>query len=398
MPRIITLLLGACLVLTTAALPASERQRGPSISDEQREAFQRLAPGVEITPELIELMQEITYNPDMSVDQRLRAISRLAGLDQLPEDQRMAVTICIWDIAGRAGPVFTIAEEQRVRAAQYGLNINMVPYTNEGVMVEELLSGRCDAALMTGLRARQFNKFTGTVDAIGAVPTDDHMRTLLQVLAHPRNAGRMVHGEYVILGIFPAGAAHIFVNDREINTLGKAAGKRVVVLDYDPMQAQMVAGLGATPVQADITRAPGMFNNGVVDVLAAPLVAYEALELYRGLDPDGGIIDYPLTQLSMQLVGRRAKFPNEVAQLIREASFEAYEDIMTFLRREAKRVPDDWWINIPEADKQEYETMMEDARVELRGLGYYDGDMLQLQRRIRCRFEADRSECAEPRE
>ena len=398
MKRIAVWGLGLCLILGAALVQGSQRQSGPDLTEEQKQAFQQLAPGVEITPELIELMQDITYNPDMSIDARLRAIGRLSGLDRLPEDQRMSTTICIWDPAGRAGPIFTAAEEQRIRAAEYGLQINMVPYTNESVMVDELLSARCDAALMTGLRARQFNKFTGTVDAIGALPTDEHMRILLEVLKHPRNAGRMVDGEYVVLGVFPAGAAHIFVNDREINTLGKAAGKRVVVLDYDPMQAQMVAGLGATPVQADITRAPGMFNNGVVDVLAAPLVAYEALELYRGLDPDGGIIDYPLTQLSMQLIGRRAKFPNEIAQLIREATHEAYDDIMAFLNREAERVPAKWWINIPEDDRQEYEIMMEDARVELRNLGYYDGEMLRLQRRIRCRMAPDRSECSEPRE
>ncbi|MCK0538718.1 putative solute-binding protein [Alcanivorax quisquiliarum] len=369
-----------------------------NISEEQRAVLQRLAPGVEITPELMELMREITLNSNMTVDQRLQAIGRLSGMTDLPVDQRMAFKICIWDIAGRAGPVFAIAEQERIRMMQYGVNVEMIPFTNEGVMADELKAGRCDAALMSGMRARLFNTFSGTIDAVGALPTAQHMKTLLQVVAHPSNAGRMVQGEYVVLGVFPAGAAYIFVNDREINTLGKAAGKKVAVLDFDPMQARMISGIGATPVSTDITRAPGMFNNGVVDVLAAPLLAYEVLELYKGLEPNGGIIDYPLAQISMQLIGHRSKFPNEIAQLVREAAFERYDDIMEFINNEESRIPEKWMVSIPEEDKQEYETMMQDARIELRELGYYHPEMLHLQLRIRCRIEPDRSECTNPRE
>src|SRR5690606_4000507 len=149
-----------------------------------------------------------------------------------------------------------------------------------------------------------FNKYTGSIDAIGAVPDRDHLYTLFQVITNPRTANKMVQGEYVIMGVFPAGAAYVFVNDRQINTLSKAAGKKVAVLEYDPMQAKMIAGVGATPVSTDITRAPGMFNNGVVDILPAPLLAYEVLELYKGMTPNGGIINYPLAQITMQLVGR----------------------------------------------------------------------------------------------
>ena len=112
------------------------------------------------------------------------------------------------------------------------------------------------------------------------------------------------------------------------------------------------------------------------------------------MSPDGGIVDYPLTQLSMQLIGRLDKFPNEVAQLIREASFEAYPMVMSRIEQETKRVPDRWMINIPEKDKQEYEVMMQDARDALRGQGYYSGDMLTLQRKIRCKVNAARSECS----
>lgn len=365
-----------------------------TLTQAQKEQLKTLLPGVTLTDSTIEQLEDVFYTREMPVRSRLKAISQMAGLDQMPAGSTLKRTICIWDIGGRNGPVFNAAMEQRALAVEYGINLEMVPYTNESVMVDEFKAGRCDAALMSGLRARQFNLYSGSVDAIGAVPSQEHMNTLLQVLAHPRQAGHMVQGDYVVMGIYPAGAAHIFVNDRSISSLAKAAGKRVAVLDYDETQAEMVAAIGATPVSTDIVTAPNKFNNGQIDILPAPLVAYEILELYKGMSPDGGVVDYPLTQLSMQLIGRLDKFPNEVAQLIREASFEAYPQVLKRIEQETKRVPERWMIKIPDKDKQEYEVMMQDARDALRAQKYYNADMLSLQRKIRCKFDATRSECS----
>lgn len=365
-----------------------------NLTQAQKQQLQTLLPGVTLNDSTLEKLEDVFYTREMPVRSRLKAISQMVGLDQMPAGSTLKRTICIWDIGGRNGPVFNAAMEQRALAVEYGINLDMVPYTNETVMVDEFKAGRCDAALMSGLRARQFNLYSGSVDAIGAVPSQKHMQTLLQVLSHPRQAGHMVQGDYVVMGIFPAGAAHIFVNDRSISSLAKAAGKRVAVLDYDETQAEMVAAIGATPVTTDIVSAPNKFNNGQIDILPAPLVAYELLELYKGMSPDGGVVDYPLTQLSMQLIGRLDKFPNEVAQLIREASYEAYPAVIKRIEQETRRVPDRWMIAIPDKDKREYEVMMQDARDALRAQKYYSADMLSLQRKIRCKFDPARSECS----
>ena len=365
-----------------------------NLTEAQKQQLQTLLPGVTLTDSTLEKLEDVFYTREMPVRSRLKAISQMVGLDQMPAGSTLKRTICIWDIGGRNGVVFNAAMEQRALALEYGINLDLVPYTNETVMVDEFKAGRCDAALMSGLRARQFNLYSGSVDAIGAVPSQKHMQTLLQVMAHPRQAGHMVQGDYVVMGIYPAGAAHIFVNDRSISSLAKAAGKRVAVLDYDETQAEMVAAIGATPVTTDIVSAPNKFNNGQIDILPAPLVAYEILELYKGMSPDGGVVDYPLTQLSMQLIGRLDKFPNEVAQLIREASFEAYPDVIKRIEVETRRVPERWMIAIPDKDKREYEVMMQDARDALRAQKYYSSDMLDLQRKIRCKFDPTRSECS----
>ena len=382
----------ASLILTLSSLSIGAQEL--RLSQEQQQKMEQLLPGVDVDQELVRALADIFYSRDMPVRVRLGAIAKLVGIDQMPPSTALNRKICIWDIAGRNGPVFQAAMEQRAMALEYGIDLEMIPFTNETVMVEELKAGHCDAALMSGMRARLFNSYTGTIDAIGAIPDNKHMRTLLQVLAHPSQAGHMVQGEYVIMGIFSGGAAHVFVNDKRISSLAKAAGKKVAVLDYDKTQSEMVAGIGATPVPSDIVSAPNKFNNGVVDILAAPLIAYELLELYKGMEPDGGIVDYPIAQISMQLAGRLDKFPNEVAQLIREASFEAYDQVRARVKIEEERVPDRWWIDIPADEKREYEAMMQEARDTLRQQDYYDGRMLDLQSRIRCKFDPSRGECS----
>lgn len=306
--------------------------------------------------------------------------------------------VCVFDIAGNAGPTMQAMRDWRAEAREWGLDANLVPFTNEGIAVEELQARRCDAVLMTGIRARNYVRYSGTLDSLGGIPDDEHLRMVLQVMAHPSQADKMATDSFEVMGIAPAGAAYVFVNDREINSLPKAAGKKVAVLEFDPTQAKMVSQMGATPVSSDLTNFSNRFNNNVVDVIAAPLAAYNALELYRGLSPDGAIIDYPLAQISMQLVARRDTMPREISQKSREYFFDNFDTVLEILNREAEHVDEKWFQPIPEEDQREYEVMMQDARVELRDEGYYDPEMLTLQRRVRCRLDAGRSECADPRE
>src|SRR5690606_40216704 len=56
--------------------------------------------------------------------------------------------------------------------------------------------------------------------------------------------------------------AFLLVNDRSINTVAKAAGKKIAVLDYDEAQKIMVQQVGAQAVSADVTNFGAKFNNG----------------------------------------------------------------------------------------------------------------------------------------
>ena len=342
-------------------------------------------------------LKKQAMNPKLSQEQRIEAVRQLYA-DQLVDGKIPPRKICVWDILGRNGPIYNSAVDQRARMLELGVELDIQAYTSESVLSEDLKAGQCDAALFTGIRARSFNKFTGTIDAIGAIPSSKHMNLLMKVLVNAKNAPRMEEGNFVVMGFAPMGAAYIFVNDKTISSLPKAAGKKVAVMDYEPIQAEMILQLGANPVPTSVVSAGSKFNNGAVDVLPAPLVAYRVMELYRGIGENGGIVDYPFSQLTLQLVGRKDKFPTEIAQLVREDFYARFAEIERVVEQQTGSIDDGLWIPISDQEKSEYQVMMQEARLQLREKGYYDGDMLRLQRKVRCKFEPAHFECAQPKE
>ncbi|MQX53444.1 putative solute-binding protein [Alcanivorax sediminis] len=346
---------------------------------------------------VLSLLSSAGWSLSLTEDQqkKLQAARQEMGLK---EGEPFKRHICLWDISGTSGPVFNGATDLRLDLLRYDIDISLEAFTNEGVMVASLKNGHCDAALMSGFRARQFNRFTGTIDAIGGLSNLDHMKTLLRTLAHPNLDKYMVSNKYQTLAVAPAGAAYLFVDDKRMNSLAQAAGKKVAVLDFDPGQSKLVTHIGAAAVSTNLATAPNLFNNGTVNILPAPLIAYEVLELYKGMEPDGGIVNYPIVQLTAQLIAHTDKFPPAIASLIRDVAADSFTSIQTALQKEADKIPEHWWIEVSSQNQMEYDDMMRAARLKLRETGYYDGTMLSIMKRIRCSEDPQRPECSQESE
>ncbi len=104
----------------------------------------------------------------------------------LADGEMLKRHICLWDLSGRSGPIYNGATNLRIYLLRYNIDISLEAFTNEGVLVASLKNGHCDAALMSGFRARHFNRFTSSIDALGALPTLEHVNVLLRTLAHPQ--------------------------------------------------------------------------------------------------------------------------------------------------------------------------------------------------------------------
>ena len=306
----------------------------------------------------------------------------------------MKVRICVFDPLGTNGPAYAQARDQMLEARKWGLDAEFKAYPDERIVAEDFKAGLCDGAAITTLRAKQFNHFVGSLDAIGAVPDNRHMRLVLDALADPKMAPLMVSGQYEVAGIAPLGAVFVMVRDRAINSIETAAGKKVAVLEWDKSQAKMVQKLGSQPVASDVTNFAGKFNNGQVDIIAAPAIAFKPLELYRGLGSKGAIYRFPLAMLSGTLLIRPDRFPAGFGQSLRSFVASQKERAFEIIAREERAIEARYWMDLTPADKTKYVGMMREARIMMMNDGDYDPRMMKLLKRVRCKVDATQAECA----
>jgi len=302
-------------------------------------------------------------------------------------------TLCVWDIVGKNGPVYSQMEDYRLEAIKWGANVEIKAYSDEKIAAEDFKAGICDAAAITGVRGRSFNSFTGSLDSFGSIPSDDYMKTVLQYMAAPKLSSLMVNGDYEVVGIAPGGAGYIFTKDRSIDTVGELAGKKFAVMDFDKTQAIMVESVGGSPVTASITNFGSMFNNGSVDIIAAPAIAYDAMELYKGLGDNGAIVNFAVIQLTVQIIIRKHRFPEGFGQKSREYVWSQYDRFEDYIRASTKNIKPSYWLDLPEKDKIGYLEMFRQSRLKLRDQGYYDSKMLSFLSKVRCQKEPALAEC-----
>ena len=304
------------------------------------------------------------------------------------------VTMCVFDMLGAAGPTNKALRSYQTEALKWGVAFSFKSYGDERVAAEAFNQGVCDLVNLPGIRARSYNKFTGTLDSIGAIPTYQHLKVILATLAGTKAADLMRQDDYEIMGITPTGALFGFVTDRSIDTPQKMAGKKITVLDNAPESHYLVTQTGMTPVSSTISNALQKFNNRSVDITGAPALAYEPMEMYKGLEPDGGIWSWPLFQTSIQLVGRWKNLPEGFGQKSREFMHARVDDFIVLIEATEARIPQKYWIPVPDQVKDEWSETFRKNRIALRDQGIYDKTALALFRKVRCSIDAQRSECS----
>lgn len=316
-----------------------------------------------------------------------------------PLPKPVKISVCLFDPMGPNGKITESAKDMALAAKDWNLITDLKVYTDERIAAEDFKAGRCEAAAISTLRARQFNKAAGSIDAPGNMRNYEEMKTLLTKLANPVVAQLAINGRYQIAAVIPIGAIYVFVNDKNINSLEKAAGKRVVVLDWDPTQAKMISGIGAQPVPADFTTYSGKFNNGQADIIASPAMGYKPLELYKGMGANGGVIRFPLLQATASIVIRRdlvlPKIPDMDARLrqVRDFGLQYIDVLFTLLKDAELEIPKKYWIELSKEDQDRYFNMLREARLGLAKQGIYDPVMLSVMKQVRCKHVPKAAEC-----
>ena len=330
----------------------------------------------------------------MNMNLKIAVAAATIALATSATTAQAAQTMCVFDLLGANGENYAMMKDYARAAKQWGADVKLKAYTDERVASEDFKAGQCDGVALTGIRARQFNQFVGSIDAVGGLTSNSGAKTIIGLMANPKLAPDMVSNGYEIAGVTTLGSAYVMVNDRAINTLAKAAGKRFGVLDYDKAQALIVQKQGAQPVSVDLLTIGGKFNNGQVDIIALPAMAFKPLELHKGIGSKGAIIRFPIVQVTGDVVIRQNKFPAGYGQKSRDWISAQIGREIEVVNRTEKAIDPKYWMDIPPADKVGYVKIMREARIDMTKQGIYNKKMMSILKKIRCGQDPSSFECA----
>lgn len=313
--------------------------------------------------------------------------------------------VCVYDLLGTSGDLFNMAKDYAVAMQKHGAAIELKGYTDERVASEDYRTGQCDAFIATAFRTRQFNAVAGAVDTLGATTivrdgkiniADSYevVRKVIQTYSAPQASKLMVDGIHEVGGILPLGAAYPVVNDRKINTVEALAGKRIASFDYDKAQAVMIQRIGAQPVSADITNFSTKFNNGSVDMIAAPSLAYKPLELHKGIGKNGAIARFPILILTYQVIINKTKFPEGFGLHSRQYWLGQFDRALQLIKQADASIPPATWMDLTPENSYKYTLMLRESRIDIAEKGLYDKRGLKVIKKIRCNVNPGDPECA----
>ncbi len=306
--------------------------------------------------------------------------------------------VCVFDLLGKAGESYKFLEEWALVSKKWGAQVQLISFQDEDLADKAFQNDKCDAVYMTSMRARTYNKFAGSIDALGGVPSNKIAQKAVEYVLDPRNTKRMtttLQGEsYEVAGIGLIGSAYIFVKDRSLNTIEKAQGKKFAILHYDRAQRVMVERVGAVPVMSDISNFIKKFNTGEVDVVAAPAYAYKPLEIEKGLGSKGAMLNFPVVNVTADLIVRPERFPAQFGEQSRQWFLQKIPQSFAMVQRLEAAIPSKIKMQLSKEDKEKYQRLLRDGRIDLTKQGVYDPGMMRVLKKARCTVERTNFECS----
>lgn len=307
-----------------------------------------------------------------------------------------AQSFCVFDVLGMQGPFYNTMREYATQARKWNVELELKAYTDEAQAVADFNEGKCDITSITGIRARDFNLFSSSIEAIGGLKNAAQMKTVIETISRPEASKLMMQDDYEIVGVLPIGGAYLFLNDRAINSVEKIKGKKIAVLAHDLVQLRMAERLGFQPLAADINDFATKFNVGQADLIAAPAIAYMPLELFKGVGNKGLVLNMPISLLSLQVVTHFSKFSAEFGQESRAYFASLFDTLQKPIDAAEQEIL--YFFPAPDGEYDNYQSLLTDARLSMANEGIYDPKMISILKKVRCKYEPTNSECSSDKE
>jgi hypothetical protein len=309
--------------------------------------------------------------------------------------QLQPLKFCIWDPVGTTGPFATFLKQTKLSAINWGIDLSLDIYTDEKVAAADFKSGLCDAVFLTNILAKDFIPFTAVFGSPGGVRNLEQVKVLAKSLSSPKVRELIQTDDYELAGLFPIGEIYFFLKDRSITKAAQMSGKKIIILNGDIPSTKFTEVIGGSPVHATLATWSGQFNNGNIDVMFAPTMAYNTFELYQGLGDKGGIVKYNLLYYCMNMLVNRKKVPEDFAPKMREHTLGRFNELEQIVKNADAEVPEKYWIELDQDTTKEYADMNKRVRLELRDEGKYDAKAVSMLYKIRCAVNKEERECFE---
>lgn len=296
--------------------------------------------------------------------------------------------LCVFDPLGTQGDAYFFMKDYAIAAKQWGAEITLKAYTDDAKANDDFKLGKCDALATTGIRTRQFNNFSGSIDSAGGVPNDEVAKTVIALMANPKLANEMISQDTEVVGVSPLGMAYAIIDDRNINSMAKMNGKRFGILEYDTAQRLIVEKMGATPVPVTLSTMANQYNSGQLDIVDLPIYAYKALGF-----KNASILNYPVAYLTTQITTHPAKFPEGYGQKSRTWTAGQLERQFKSINQLVKNVDSKVWVNTSPTDVIYANKLLRFARMSMAKEGAYSPRMMSILKKTRCVKDPTNFEC-----
>lgn len=304
-----------------------------------------------------------------------------------------AQKICVFDPLGSAGELFFIMKDYSIFAKSMNINIELIPYKEEERAVDAFKKQICEALMITDISARQFNSFSGSMNAIGAIKNHQVAKAVLNLMDHPKLASDLQQSGIEVAGFLPIGIVRLITNNRNINHLKDVHGENFAVISGDIAQYQMVKRIGGNPVSAHINEFPRLLEQSKVSIVGLPALALEPFEILRIIGKKGGITDYPATFVSMNLLIKQDRFPDGFGLKSRSWFKNQYDLMFKKIELAESKINPEYWIKIEHREAEGYDRIVREMRLRLIKEGVYHKKMLALLKKLRCQQDHTQFEC-----
>ena len=329
----------------------------------------------------------------MNKNIKIFKLALFLGCNVISVSYAAPLKLCVFDVMGANGITMLLARDFALFAQQQGVEVDLKSYQKLDPAINDFDQKKCDGIVADNFATRKYNKFMGTLGAVGAINDNQIAERVITALSSPKIAYKMKSTNHEVVGYMPYGLAYFMTRDREIKTLQQVVGQRIGVLAEDPSQRRMAQKVGMKPVIMTFDNATTKFKNNDFDVVPAPLIVYEPFEIGKLIGEQGGIMNYPLAFMTMNFVFHNGLYHQDFGAKSREWFSKQSKQMMTGLKRWESKIPENMWVNIPAIDRTSYDRLVSQMRREFINNGVYDNNMITLIRHLRCRYEQEFVEC-----